>query len=100
MTDSRFQWSASNPIGEIVVVRSDDFNELKVDVSAVRVWFSGKSGSPVSKPALETTTEAQVCKEHNVPMKKNINGKWYHREFEAGQGVRFCNGFQWSDWTK
>ena len=104
MNEAKYQWSMSKPSGEILVVRSDDFNDFKLEVSVAKLWFEGhlhESPAKEVEPASEATTGAQsVCKEHNVEMKKNVNGKWYHREFEAGQGVRFCNGYTWSDWTK
>lgn len=59
------------------------------------------ASSPANIGGSTGPTEVKnYCDMHQVEMKKNKNGKYYHREFVAGQGARFCNGFGYGEWIK
>lgn len=119
MTDKRFQWSKfRNGKDEQFVVRSDDWQEFQKDIQNVMDRFFDfaaemEAAQEDPMPTDEEIASAKLeqepkqntlakntgfCSDHQVQMKTNKNGKFYHREFANGK-ARFCNGYGWGDWS-
>ncbi len=114
-----FKFSWTHKVGEdFHNAKGDTVEEVIEGMDALEARILGKSipvptrevsqekpvpvASKVEKtsPSTEPTAVKDFCDMHQAGMKKNKNGKFYHREFVGGQGSRFCNGFGWGEWLK
>ncbi len=112
MDNKKYQVSVKLNDGFIYVAHVDTREELEDEIIYFKglitndlPWISDEDKRDMAE-AIETKTEklidqameeTKMCDEHNLPMKKNKNGKWYHREYKEGK-TRFCNGYNFGDW--
>lgn len=66
----------------------DDIKEFCQENNLTPHERYGGSSKSTASPSTTPSSESKSCKKHNVPMMKNRNGKWYHRN-----GDEFCNGY-------
>lgn len=103
MNEARFQYSASNGNGGILVARTDDQDEMEL----LKMWVDDVMGQkPTAKP-VQTTVASQTptvaahqplwCNKHQIAMKLNKNGKPYHMDRSRPEGNMFCNGRGFKD---
>jgi len=85
MDKAKYQWSIKQENGEIFVVQSNDFNELKLDIEQIKIYLRS-SKRQVEQSEQQKKIEEQIDK----PFVDHTRREWNGLHFEDYEKNKLC----------